>query len=65
MYWTTLVMGIKFVSMPDLCEQYVTALSEQGLRLSDTRSYRADCLKLRLLQPLGESRWCSFGGQSE
>ena len=29
----------KFVSMPDLCEQYVTALNEQGL--SDIHSYRA------------------------
>ena len=42
----------KFVSMPDLCEQYVTALSEQGL--SDIHSYRADRLKHRLQQPLGE-----------
>ena len=42
----------KFVSMPDLCKQYVTALNEQGL--SDIQSYRADCLKLRLQQPWGE-----------
>ena len=35
----------KFVTMPDLCERYVTALNEQGL--SDIHSYRADCLKLR------------------
>ena len=51
MYWTTRGDG-KFVSMPDLCEQYLTALNEQGL--SDIHSYRADCLKLRLQQPLGE-----------
>ena len=42
----------KFVSMPDLCEQYVTALNEQGL--SDIHSYRADRLKLRLQQHFGE-----------
>ena len=42
----------KFVSIPDLCEQYLTALNKQGL--SDIHSYRADCLKLRLQQPLGE-----------
>ena len=54
----------KFVSMPDLCKQYVTALNEQGL--SDIQIYRADCLKLRLQQPLGGAlRWCSFGAQSE
>ena len=41
----------KFVSMPDLCE-YDTALNEQGL--SDIHSYRADCLKLSLQQPLEE-----------
>ena len=45
----------KFVSMPELCEQYVTALNEQGL--CDIHSYRVPeqiALKIRLQQPLGE-----------
>ena len=41
----------KFVSMPELCEQYVTKLIEQGL--SDIHSYRADCIETSLAAALG------------
>ena len=41
----------KLVSMPELCEQYVIALIEQGL--SDIHSYRADCIETSLAAALG------------